>query len=43
MEEDEGLYRCIASNDDGNVFSDHATVTVYGTFIHTYVTIPYMC
>ena len=42
-EEDEGLYRCIASNDDGNVFSDHATVTVYGTFIHTYVTIPYMC
>ena len=29
-EEDEGLYRCIASNDDGDVFSDYANVTVYG-------------
>ena len=29
-EEDEGLYHCIASNVDGNVFSDYANITVYG-------------
>ena len=29
-EEDEGLYRCVASNDDGDVFSDYANITVYG-------------
>ena len=34
-EEDEGLYRCIASNDDGDVFSDYANITVYGKNIHT--------
>ena len=34
-EEDEGLYRCIASNDDGNVYSDYANITVYGKDIHT--------
>ena len=31
-EEDEGLYRCNASNDDGSVVSDPATVTVYGMY-----------
>ena len=34
-EEDEGLYRCIASNDDGSVVSDYANITVYGKDIHT--------
>ena len=29
-EEDEGLYHCIASNDDGSVVSDVAKITVYG-------------
>ena len=29
-EEDEGLYCCIVSNDDGDVFSDYANITVYG-------------
>ena len=32
-EEDEGIYRCIVSNDDGYVVSDNATVTVYGTLV----------
>ena len=32
-EEDQGLYRCIASNDDGTVLSHHANITVYGKFI----------
>ena len=43
-EEDQGLYRCIASNDDGTVLSHHANITVYGkllslicTVLHTYV------
>ena len=29
-EEDEGVYRCIVTNDDGSVISDNATVHVYG-------------
>jgi len=29
-EEDEGVYRCVVSNDDGSVVSDDATLTVYG-------------
>ena len=29
-EEDEGTYRCIVTNDDGDVISDNATVFVYG-------------
>ena len=36
-EEDEGLYHCIASNDDGSVVSDQATVTVYGMYICAHV------
>ena len=31
-EEDEGVYRCIATNDDGSVTSDNATVHVYGEY-----------
>ena len=29
-EEDEGVYHCIVTNDDGSVTSDNATVHVYG-------------
>ena len=29
-EEDEGIYRCILTNDDGSTVSDNATLTVYG-------------
>ena len=29
-EEDEGVYRCIVTNDDGAVISDNATIGVYG-------------
>ena len=28
-DEDEGVYRCIVTNDDGSVISDNATVHVY--------------
>ena len=31
-EEDEGVYRCIVTNDDGSVASDNATVYVYGEY-----------
>ena len=36
IEEDEGLYRCIVTNDDGSVISDSATMFVYGEY--SYVT-----
>ena len=29
-EEDEGVYHCIVTNDDGSVISDNATFHVYG-------------
>ena len=29
-EEDEGVYRCVATNDDGSVVSGNATITIYG-------------
>ena len=29
-EEDEGVYHCIATNSDGSVVSNNATITVYG-------------
>ena len=29
-EEDQGIYHCIVSNDDGHVVSDNATITIYG-------------
>ena len=31
-EADEGVYRCIATNDDGSVISNNATIHVYGEF-----------
>ena len=31
-EEDEGVYRCIVTNDDGSVTSENATVHVYGEY-----------
>ena len=31
-EEDEGVYHCIISSDDGSVVSDNATVYVYGEY-----------
>ena len=31
-EEDEGVYRCIITNDDGNVISYNATIFVYGEY-----------
>ena len=32
-EEDEGIYHCVVTNDDGSVVSDNATITVYGNKI----------
>ena len=29
-EEDEGVYHCVVTNDDGSVISDNATIHVYG-------------
>ena len=29
-EEDEGVYRCVVTSNNGSVFSDNATVRVYG-------------
>ena len=29
-EEDEGVYHCVVTNDDGSVISDNATVSIYG-------------
>lgn len=31
--EDQGIYRCIVSNDDGHIISNNATIAVYGMFI----------
>ena len=31
-EEDEGVYRCIATNDDGSVVSNNATISVFGEY-----------
>ena len=39
-EEDEGIYHCIVTNDDGSVVSDNATITVYGKRLINYVYIP---
>ena len=33
MEEDEGVYHCVVTNDDGSVISDNATIRVYGEYI----------
>ena len=29
-EEDEGIFRCVATNNDGSLVSENATITVYG-------------
>ena len=29
-EEDEGIYHCVVTNDDGSVVSNNATITIYG-------------
>ena len=31
---DEGMYRCAATNIDGSGYSDNATITVYGKYIY---------
>ena len=31
---DEGMYRCVATNIDGSGYSNNATITVYGTYVH---------
>ena len=33
-EEDEGIYHCVITSDDGSVISDNATIIVYGTYIN---------
>jgi len=35
-EEDEGVYRCITTNDDGSTMSNNATITVYGKEIQQF-------
>ena len=32
-EEDEGIYCCIVSNDDGHVISNYVNITVYGMLL----------
>jgi len=32
-EEDEGVYHCVITNNDGSVVSDNATITVYSKLI----------
>ena len=32
MEEDEGVYRCVVTNNDGSVISNNVTVRVYGEY-----------
>ena len=34
---DEGMYRCAATNIDGSGYSYNATITVYGTYVSNYV------
>ena len=33
-EEDEGIYHCVVTNDDGSVMSDNATIIVYGMYVY---------
>ena len=40
-EEDEGVYRCIVTNDDGSVISDNATIHAYGECNVTVLSRPY--
>ena len=35
-EEDQGIYHCVVSNDDGHIVSDSVNVTVYGMYHYIY-------
>ena len=37
IEEDQGMYRCIVTNDDGSVISDDGNITVYGKLPRKYI------
>ena len=41
-EDDEGIYHCIVSNDDGSVASDNVTITVYGKICVCFLYILYI-
>ena len=34
MEEDQGMYRCVVTNDDGSIISDSVNITVQGKLWH---------
>ena len=36
-EEDEGVYHCIVTNDNGSIVSDNATIFVYGECLYNNV------
>ena len=36
---DEGMYRCAATNIDGSGYSDNATITVYGKYVTLHIQI----
>ena len=40
---DEGIYRCAATNIDGSGYSDNATITVYGTYVVSAWLATYIC
>ena len=37
---DEGIYRCIVTNDDGIVISNNATIHVYGKYLCSFSLMP---
>ena len=37
---DEGVYRCIVTNNDGSVLSNNATVHVYGKYFCRFTLVP---
>ena len=37
MEEDQGIYQCTVTNDDGSVISDSVNITVQGIKIRYYL------
>ena len=39
---DEGMYRCAATNIDGSGYSDNATITVYGMYVRKCIA-SYVC
>ena len=41
MQEDEGIYRCVVTNDDGSVVSDNATITMLGELLLAFFTVIY--